>query len=184
MTAAAPKLQGAIKAPRTDSLHEIMLEDLLSRIVQPYDLTPVMSDALRGIRIPHADQVDESNLVFLTPLGCNNATFAIKNGRAMLVVGDGRRPSCPAPLQRDVRVYGGALTWDAFYPDRLPTAPLLPTGPTTAPTERAPYWSAAASRWTVCATPARTGRRPCAPGNRSGTSGLSPCARGNQVPRD
>ena len=86
--------------------------------MQPCGLTPVLSDALRVIRIPHADRVGEFDLVFQTRLGRgNNATFAIKNGCARLVVGDGRRPSGPAPLQHDVCVKGGALTWDASHPD-------------------------------------------------------------------
>ncbi|WP_280569378.1 contractile injection system protein, VgrG/Pvc8 family [Chromohalobacter sp. 296-RDG] len=77
-------MRGHLPGKRTQSWHDIILGDLVDALAKRHDLDPVIGDTLRGIRIAHIDQTEESDLNFLTRLGERfDAIAAIKSQRML-----------------------------------------------------------------------------------------------------
>jgi len=62
-------MRGALPGKRTQSWHGLTVGEIIDTIAQRHDLKPVIGDTVRGIRIGHIDQTEESDLNFLTRLG-------------------------------------------------------------------------------------------------------------------
>lgn len=77
-------MRGELLGKRTQSWHDITLDDTLDTIAKRYGLDPVIGKTLGGIRIGHIDQTEESDLNFLTRLGERyDAIAAVKAGRML-----------------------------------------------------------------------------------------------------
>ncbi|QNI03592.1 phage late control D family protein [Halomonas sp. SH5A2] len=85
--ASSADMRGQLPGKRTQSWHELTLGEIVSTIASRHDLEPVVAATLKGIRLGHIDQTEESDLNFLTRIGERfDAIAAIKAGRMLLTV--------------------------------------------------------------------------------------------------
>ncbi|MEO1852726.1 contractile injection system protein, VgrG/Pvc8 family [Chromohalobacter sp.] len=62
-------MRGRLPGKRSRSWHDITVGEIIDTIAKRHTLEPVVGDTVRGIRIGHIDQTEESDLNFLTRLG-------------------------------------------------------------------------------------------------------------------
>lgn len=62
-------MRGRLPGKRSRSWHDITIGEIIDTIAKRHTLEPVVGDTVRGIRIGHIDQTEESDLNFLTRLG-------------------------------------------------------------------------------------------------------------------
>ncbi|SPJ35239.1 phage late control D family protein [Kushneria phyllosphaerae] len=85
--ARAADMRNLLPGKRSQSWHDITLGDIVDTIAQRHELSPVIGDTLRGIRVGHIDQTDESDLNFLTRLGQRyDAIAAVKSERMLFTL--------------------------------------------------------------------------------------------------
>ncbi|MGU9870046.1 phage late control D family protein [Kluyvera ascorbata] len=87
--------RGTLNSRREESWHDTTLGAIVSSIAERNKLTPSVTDSLAGIQIPHIDQSQESDAVFLTRLAeRNGGAVSVKAGRLlMLKAGSGTTAS-------------------------------------------------------------------------------------------
>ena len=99
-----------LKAQKTRSWDDVSIGDLVAGIAADHDLEPRVGSSLRGIRIPHLDQTDESDMHLLTRLAREHDAVAKPASGRLFFVPRGRAASAsgkPMPSvtvhRRDVR---------------------------------------------------------------------------------
>ena len=87
--------RGTLNSRREESWHDTTLGAIVSSIAERNKLTASVTDSLAGIQIPHIDQSQESDAVFLTRLAeRNGGAVSVKAGRLlMLKAGSGTTAS-------------------------------------------------------------------------------------------
>ncbi|MYE06338.1 MAG: hypothetical protein F4Y04_03810 [Chloroflexi bacterium] len=103
-----------LKAQKTRSWDDVSIGELVSGIAADHGLEPRVDSSLRGIRIPHLDQTDESDLHLLGRLAKEHDAIAKPASGTLLFVPRGRassasgKPMPSVPIQceevRDWRV--------------------------------------------------------------------------------
>lgn len=79
-------LRGGMNKLREQSWHQTTVSGIVSQIAARYQLTPCVSDSLKGQLIDHIDQANESDLAFLTRLaGQYDGIATVKNGRLLFI---------------------------------------------------------------------------------------------------
>ena len=79
-------MRAELKAQKTRSWDDVTLGDLVGRIAADHGLEARVGSALRSIRIPHLDQVEESDLHLLTRLARDHDSVAKQAGERLLFV--------------------------------------------------------------------------------------------------
>ncbi|ELN4937146.1 phage late control D family protein, partial [Salmonella enterica] len=78
--------RGTLNSRREESWHDTTLGDLVSAIAKRNKLTASVADSLKQIPVPHIDQSQESDAVFLTRLADRNgATVSVKAGKLLFL---------------------------------------------------------------------------------------------------
>ncbi|MFK5772027.1 phage late control D family protein [Escherichia coli] len=87
--------RGTLNSRREESWHDTTLGAIVSAIAARNKLTASVADSLAGIKIPHIDQSQESDAVFLTRLAeRNGGAVSVKAGKLlMLKAGSGTTAS-------------------------------------------------------------------------------------------
>ncbi|EFE8014907.1 phage late control D family protein [Escherichia coli] len=87
--------RGTLNSRREESWHDTTLGAIVSAIAARNKLTASIADSLAGIKIPHIDQSQESDAVFLTRLAeRNGGAVSVKAGKLlMLKAGSGTTAS-------------------------------------------------------------------------------------------
>lgn len=86
MRARSADFRGSLNSRREQSWHDTTLSALVATIATRNKLEPSVAAELAGIKIPHIDQSQESDAVFLTRIADRNgAEVAIKSGKLMLI---------------------------------------------------------------------------------------------------
>ncbi|MFS9436354.1 phage late control D family protein [Citrobacter sp. C348] len=87
--------RGTLNSRREESWHDTTLGAIVSAIAARNKLTASVADSLAGIKIPHIDQSQESDAVFLTRLAeRNGGAVSVKAGKLlMLKAGSGTTTS-------------------------------------------------------------------------------------------
>ncbi|SMG58339.1 phage late control D family protein [Cedecea sp. NFIX57] len=78
--------RGSLNSRREASYHDTTLGEIVATIAGRNKLEPAVADVLKGIKIPHIDQAQESDVKFLTRLAeRNGAEVSVKAGRLMML---------------------------------------------------------------------------------------------------
>lgn len=78
--------RGTLNSRREESWHDTTLGELVSTIAKRNKLTASVADSLKKIPVPHIDQSQESDAVFLTRLADRNgATLSVKAGKLLFL---------------------------------------------------------------------------------------------------
>ena len=78
--------RGTLNSRREESWHDTTLGELVSTIAKRNKLTASVADSLKKIPVPHIDQSQESDAVFLTRLADRNgATVSVKAGKLLFL---------------------------------------------------------------------------------------------------
>lgn len=78
--------RGSLNSRREQSWHDTTLGVIVETIAQRNKLTASVADTLKAIAVPHADQTQESDAVFLSRLAeRNGATVSIKAGKLLFL---------------------------------------------------------------------------------------------------
>lgn len=78
--------RGSLNSRREESWHDITLDELVNTIATRNKLTASVAEPLKKIPIPHIDQSQESDAVFLTRLAeRNGATVSVKAGKLLFL---------------------------------------------------------------------------------------------------
>lgn len=78
--------RGSLNSRREASYHDTTLGEIVATIAGRNKLVPAVADALKGIKIPHIDQAQESDAKFLTRLAeRNGAEVSVKAGRLLML---------------------------------------------------------------------------------------------------
>lgn len=78
--------RGTLNSRREESWHDTTLGELVSTIATRNKLTAGVADSLKKIPVPHIDQSQESDAVFLTRLADRNgATVSVKAGKLLFL---------------------------------------------------------------------------------------------------
>ena len=78
--------RGSLNSRREQSWHNTTLGAIVGTIAQRNKLTASVADTLKAIAVPHADQTQESDAVFLSRLAeRNGATVSIKAGKLLFL---------------------------------------------------------------------------------------------------
>lgn len=87
--------RGTLNSRREESWHDTTLGAIVSAIAARNKLTASVAESLAGIQIPHIDQSQESDAVFMTRLAeRNGGTVSVKAGKLlMLKAGSGKKAS-------------------------------------------------------------------------------------------
>ncbi|MEH0875605.1 phage late control D family protein [Pectobacterium cacticida] len=94
--------RGSLNSRRELSYHDTTLGAIVEQVAKRNNLTPMLADGFAGIKIPHIDQTQETDAVFITRLAeRNGAIAAIKAGRLLFIrPGTGKTASGkPIPQQ-------------------------------------------------------------------------------------
>ena len=78
-----------LKSRKTRSWDDVSLGELVAEIASEHDLPSRVGSSLRGVRIPHLDQTEESDLHLLTRLGREYDAIATPAGGELLFVARG-----------------------------------------------------------------------------------------------
>lgn len=117
--AKAADMHSSLKAQKTRSWDDVSLGGLVSSVAADHGLEARVGSALRGVRIPHLDQTEESDLHLLTRLAQDHDAVAKPAGGLLLFVPRGEAASAtgrPMPVV-DVRP-GDCRRWSATIADR------------------------------------------------------------------
>lgn len=86
LRARSTDFRGSLNARREESWHDTTLGDLVSTIAKRNKLTASVADSLKKIPVPHIDQSQESDAVFLTRLANRNgAAVSVKAGKLLFL---------------------------------------------------------------------------------------------------
>jgi len=86
LRARSADFRGSLNARREESWHDTTLGDLVSTIAKRNKLTASVADSLKKIPVPHIDQSQESDAVFLTRLANRNgAAVSVKAGKLLFL---------------------------------------------------------------------------------------------------
>lgn len=78
--------RGTLNSRREVSYHDTTLGAIVEQVAKRNNLTPMLADGFAGIKIPHIDQTQETDAVFITRLAeRNGAIAAIKAGRLLFI---------------------------------------------------------------------------------------------------
>ncbi|VEA15276.1 phage late control gene D [Salmonella enterica subsp. enterica] len=78
--------RGTLNSRREESWHDTTIGELVSTIAKRNKLTASVADSLKQIPVPHIDQSQESDAVFLTRLADRNgATVSVKAGKLLFL---------------------------------------------------------------------------------------------------
>jgi len=78
--------RGSLNSRRKQSWHDTTLGQVVEAIAQRNKLTASVADTLKAIAVPHADQSQESDAVFISRLAeRNGATVSIKAGKLLFL---------------------------------------------------------------------------------------------------
>ncbi|NDJ58048.1 phage late control D family protein [Enterobacteriaceae bacterium 4M9] len=78
--------RGTLNSRREQSWHDTTLDAVVTTIAQRNNLTASVADSLKTIPVPHIDQSQESDAVFLTRLAeRNGATVSVKAGKLLFL---------------------------------------------------------------------------------------------------
>ncbi|MDY4385085.1 phage late control D family protein [Pectobacterium aroidearum] len=94
--------RGSLNSRRELSYHDTTLGAIVEQVAKRNNLAPMLADGFAGIKIPHIDQTQETDAVFITRLAeRNGAIVAIKAGRLLFIrPGTGKTASGkPIPQQ-------------------------------------------------------------------------------------
>lgn len=94
--------RGSLNSRRELSYHDTTLGAIVAQVATRNNLVPMLADGFAGIKIPHIDQTQETDAVFITRLAeRNGAIAAIKAGRLLFIrPGTGKTASGkPIPQQ-------------------------------------------------------------------------------------
>ncbi|MEH0832311.1 phage late control D family protein [Pectobacterium cacticida] len=94
--------RGSLNSRRELSYHDTTLGAIVEQVAKRNNLVPMLADGFAGIKIPHIDQTQETDAVFITRLAeRNGAIAAIKAGRLLFIrPGTGKTASGkPIPQQ-------------------------------------------------------------------------------------
>ena len=91
--AKAADMRESLKAQKTRSWDDVSIGDLVSEIAAEHGLKARVGSALRGVRIPHLDQTEESDLHLLTRLARDHDAVAKPAGEYLLFVPRGEAAS-------------------------------------------------------------------------------------------
>ena len=97
-------MHSGLKAQKTRSWDEISIGDLVGGIAADHGLEPRVGDSLRGIRIRHLDQADESDLHLLTRLAGHSDGVAKPASGTFLFVRRGHARSASGTLMPVIRI--------------------------------------------------------------------------------
>ncbi|WP_027710200.1 contractile injection system protein, VgrG/Pvc8 family [Zooshikella ganghwensis] len=79
-------LKGPIRAPRSQSWHQVKLTDLVGSIAQRHNLSPKVAEKFTDLMIQHIDQTEESDLHFLSRIANQYDAIAKPAGEHLLFV--------------------------------------------------------------------------------------------------
>ncbi|RDH41649.1 contractile injection system protein, VgrG/Pvc8 family [Zooshikella ganghwensis] len=79
-------LKGPIRAPRSQSWHQVKLTDLVGTIAQRHGLNPKVAEKFTDLIIQHIDQTEESDLHFLSRIANQYDAIAKPAGEHLLFV--------------------------------------------------------------------------------------------------
>ena len=102
--AKAADMHSSLKAHKTRAWNDVSIGDLVSSIAADHDLEPRVGSSLRGVRIPHLDQTDESDLHLLTRLARDYDAIAKPASGRLLFAPQGRAESASGRAMSIVRI--------------------------------------------------------------------------------
>jgi hypothetical protein len=117
--AKAADMRASLKAQKTRSWDAVSIGELVRQIAAGHGLKARVGSALRGVRIPHLDQTEESDLHLLTRLARDHDAVAKPAGEHLLFVPRGEAASAtgqPMPAV-DVRLQD-VSRWRVTLADR------------------------------------------------------------------
>lgn len=89
--------RGTLNSRREESWHDTTLGAIVSAIAERNKLTASVADSLAGIQIPHIDQSQESDAVFLSRLADRNGgAVSVKAGKLLML----RAEAAPRPAEK------------------------------------------------------------------------------------
>ena len=90
--AAAVNFRDTLKSQRTRSFDNVTLGDLVAAVASEHNYDSFVDEFLKDITIPHIDQTDESDLLFLTRLSTQyGATFKASAGLLVFFMSGGKK---------------------------------------------------------------------------------------------
>jgi len=119
--AKAADMKKRLKEKTTRAWDNVTLSDIVATIAAKHDLTPVVGAELAGVRFPHLDQTEESDMHLLTRLGHAHDAVAKPMAGRLLMVKKGQAKTAAGKslptvtLTREDFILPG---WDYQAPDR------------------------------------------------------------------
>lgn len=78
--------RGSLNSRRDNSYHDTTLEAIVSAIAARNSLQPAVAESLKGVKVSHIDQTQETDAAFITRLAeLNGGVVAIKAGKLILI---------------------------------------------------------------------------------------------------
>lgn len=78
--------RGSLNSRRDNSYHDTTLEAIVSAIAARNSLQPAVAESLKGVRVSHIDQTQETDAAFITRLAeLNGGVIAIKAGKLIFI---------------------------------------------------------------------------------------------------
>lgn len=91
--------RGTLNSRREESWHDTTLGAIVSAIASRNKLAASVAESLAGIQIPHIDQSQESDAVFLTRLAeRNGGTVSVKAGKLLMLKAGSGKTACGKPI--------------------------------------------------------------------------------------
>ncbi|MBU2714312.1 contractile injection system protein, VgrG/Pvc8 family [Zooshikella harenae] len=115
-------LKGPIRAPRSQSWHQVKLMDIVGSIAQRHGLNPKVADKFTNLIIQHIDQTEESDLHFLSRIANQYDAIAKPVGEHLLFVernqgktASGKQLEAIHLSGKDITSYRGSLPERSGY---------------------------------------------------------------------
>jgi len=78
--------RGSLNSRRDNSYHDTTLEAIVSAIAERNSLQPAVAESLKGVKVSHIDQTQETDAAFITRLAeLNGGVVAIKAGKLIFI---------------------------------------------------------------------------------------------------
>jgi hypothetical protein len=112
-------LRQGFKRPRTRPWEDVSISDIVSTIAAEHGYTPKVAQGLAAEQITHLDQLDESDLHFLTRLARERGAIAKPAGGMLLFVPPGEAKSASGKELPAINLFGGDLSrWSVTIAER------------------------------------------------------------------
>ena len=78
--------RGSLNSRRDNSYHDTTLEAIVSAVAARHSLEPAVAESLKGVKVSHIDQTQETDAAFITRLAeLNGGVVAIKAGKLIFI---------------------------------------------------------------------------------------------------